>query len=85
MTNLKSDGENMPVTSADVPEYLELYAQWRLVDSTTITSAQLALQIPGYCLPKIVDPTRLSLLISGEPFINIEDWKADTKYELPYN
>jgi hypothetical protein len=50
MANLKADGDNMPVTSADVPEYLELYVQWRLVDSMadvfTTVASQLALQIP---------------------------------------
>jgi hypothetical protein len=50
MANLKADGDNMPVTSADVPEYLELYDQWRLVDSMadvfTTVASQLALQIP---------------------------------------
>jgi E3 ubiquitin-protein ligase NEDD4 len=82
-TDLKENGDNLPVTAANVPEYLDLYTQWLLVKTTAevfaIVASQLSLQIPDESLSFFTDSKTLDLLISGMPIINIKDWRADTK------
>jgi E3 ubiquitin-protein ligase NEDD4 len=89
-TDLVVDGENIPVTSDNVQEYLDLYTQWRLVGATaeqfSFVSSQIYNQVSLESLSSsFKDASQFGLMMSGKPEIDVVEWKASTVYEEPFN
>lgn len=88
-TDLKPNGRNVPVTSADRTEYIYLVANYRL-------NAQLrrpcAAFLRGFTsvIPAswvaMFSPCELALVISGSDApIDVADWRAHTRYASGYH
>lgn len=83
VTDLKPDGQNIPVTEENKVEYVKLIVEYRLVQSI---EEQLSHFLAGFheIIPKtmvsIFDEQELELLISGMPEIGLDDWINNTEY-----
>lgn len=81
--DLKPNGRNIEVTDENKKEYVDLYAQWRIVDRV---QEQFKAFMDGFneLIPEdlvtVFDERELELLIGGIAEIDIEDWKKHTDY-----
>jgi E3 ubiquitin-protein ligase HUWE1 len=83
VVDLIPDGQNIPVTDENKSQYIQLIAQNR---TTTAIRAQIDQFLEGFHelvppeLISIFDAQELELLISGLPYIDIDDLRANTEY-----
>ncbi len=83
VVDLIPDGQNIPVTDENKSQYIQLIAQNR---TTTAIRAQIDHFLEGFHelvppeLISIFDAQELELLISGLPYIDIDDLRANTEY-----
>ncbi len=83
VVDLIPDGQNIPVTDDNKSQYIQLIAQNR---TTTAIRAQIDHFLEGFHelvppeLISIFDAQELELLISGLPYIDIDDLRANTEY-----
>lgn len=81
--DLKPDGRNIEVTDENKKEYVELFAQWKIVDRV---QEQFRAFMDGFneLIPEdlvtVFDERELELLIGGIAEIDVEDWKKHTDY-----
>lgn len=81
--DLKPDGRNIEVTDDNKKEYVELFAQWKIVDRV---QEQFRAFMDGFneLIPEdlvtVFDERELELLIGGIAEIDVEDWKKHTDY-----
>ncbi|CCD23281.1 NEDD4 family E3 ubiquitin-protein ligase NDAI_0B02460 [Naumovozyma dairenensis CBS 421] len=81
--DLKENGRNIEVTDENKKEYVELFAQWKIVDRV---QEQFRAFMDGFneLIPEdlvtVFDERELELLIGGIAEIDVEDWKKHTDY-----
>lgn len=81
--DLKSNGRTIEVTDDNKKEYVELFAQWKIVDRV---QEQFRAFMDGFneLIPEdlvtVFDERELELLIGGIAEIDVEDWKKHTDY-----
>lgn len=82
-TELVPGGATMSVTKDNLQEYYQAQLRYRVMKKTKPQLAELLL---GFfdVLPEaplaVFDPAELELMLCGLPNINVEDWKANTRY-----
>ena len=84
---LKPNGTNVPVTNANVDEYIQLQMRYRLL--ARVKDQVKALLVGFYdvvpeALLSVFDFQELELLLCGLPEIDMEDWKHNTEYTGDY-
>ncbi|CCE92910.1 NEDD4 family E3 ubiquitin-protein ligase TDEL_0F00990 [Torulaspora delbrueckii] len=81
--DLKPKGRTIEVTDENKKEYVELFAQWKIVDRV---QEQFRAFMDGFneLIPEdlvtVFDERELELLIGGIAEIDVEDWKKHTDY-----
>ncbi|XP_061737738.1 E3 ubiquitin-protein ligase NEDD4-like isoform X3 [Nerophis ophidion] len=85
---LKPNGEDIVVTNENKNEYIDLVIQWRFVNRiqkqmTAFKDGFFELIPPDVI--KIFDENELELLMCGLGDVDVNDWKANTKYKSGYN
>lgn len=81
--DLKPNGRTIEVTDENKKEYVELFAQWKIVDRV---QEQFRAFMDGFneLIPEdlvtVFDERELELLIGGIAEIDVEDWKKHTDY-----
>jgi len=86
---LKEGGEDIPVTKANLKEYISLLCRWMLVDSVLPMSTDLKAgfnKVVTYSLAslRLFEPSELELATVGSVELNFEDLKSITTYEGGY-
>ncbi|XP_038072350.1 E3 ubiquitin-protein ligase NEDD4-like isoform X2 [Patiria miniata] len=87
-TELKPNGDEIPVTNLNKREYTQLVIQWRFVNRVR---KQMSAFMEGFLdlvpldLLKIFDENELELLLSGLGDINVNDWRTNTAYRGGYH
>ncbi|XP_074603844.1 E3 ubiquitin-protein ligase Nedd4 isoform X2 [Brevipalpus obovatus] len=85
---LKTDGNNIPVSVDNRAEYVDLVIQWRFVSRV---GPQMNSFLKGFDevvslnLLKIFDENELELLMCGIGQIDVKDWKSHTVYKGGYH
>lgn len=80
---LVNNGKNIMVTEENKHKFVEIYSQWKLVESVR---PQIEYMLAGLyeIIPRpyfsIFSEKELELLLCGTPKIDIQDWKKNTKY-----
>jgi ubiquitin-protein ligase E3 A len=81
---LKPDGANIPVTSANKDEYVMLYVKWLLVDSVEPQYAEFErgfMQVMEGSSLDLLRPKELELLVAGTPDLDFVALEGTAKYE----
>uniref|UniRef100_A0A669DL08 E3 ubiquitin-protein ligase n=1 Tax=Oreochromis niloticus TaxID=8128 RepID=A0A669DL08_ORENI len=85
--DLKPDGSEIVVTNENKDEYIHLVIQWRFVNRI---QKQMTAFKEGFFelvpqdLIKIFDENELELLMCGLGDVDVNDWRANTKYKNGY-
>nr|XP_057944449.1 E3 ubiquitin-protein ligase NEDD4-like isoform X2 [Doryrhamphus excisus] len=85
---LKPNGAEIVVTNENKKEYIDLVIQWRFANRI---QKQMTAFKDGFFelipqdLIKIFDENELELLMCGLGDVDVNDWKANTKYKNGYN
>lgn len=84
IVDLKPNGRDIPVTEENKQEYIHLITQQKL---TVAIKDQIKSFLTGFneiippWLIRIFNEQELELLISGLPYIDVDDWKNNTEYQ----
>jgi hypothetical protein len=85
---LKPGGEDLPVTADNVREYLQLYAEHRLVGEFSAQTAAFRSGLSVFfneellgTVHRCITVAELELLLCGTARIDVDDWQGSTRYE----